>query len=199
MDEVETVSRDAGREHIVALDALRYAKNAFLWLTIVSVAFHLVLWVIVRWAETPDAAARWQDTLEWMLAVAGFVGRASAVVVAGVSVLVLLIGLNARLSGTAALAKACVWSLVALALVVPWVRITAEDMAGIPSAFFEAEELARRVGGSMNRADAVFSFVRFVICPILVAVSLGTAQYWFYAGYRRMTTLSTGKLPIREV
>jgi hypothetical protein len=199
MDEVETVGRDAGREHILALDALRHAKNAFFWLAVVAIALHLVLWVIVRWAETPDAAARWQDTLEWMLAVAGFVGRASAVVVAGISVLVLLIGLNARLSGTAALARACVWSLAALALVVPWVRITAEDMAGIPSAFFEAEELARRVGGSMSRADAFFSFVRFVVCPILVGVSLGTAQYWFHAGYRRMTTLSTGRLPIREV
>lgn len=199
MDEVETLGRDVGREHFVALEALRHAKNAFLWLAIVAVAMHLLMWFLVRRTETPDMSGRWQDGLEWMLAIAGFVGRASALVVAGISVLVLLIGLNAKLGGTAALAKACVWSLAALALLVPWVRIASEDVAGVSSALFEADELARRVGGSMSGTDAFFSFVRFVVCPILVGVLLGMAQCWFHAGYRRMTTASTAKLPIREV
>ncbi len=199
MDEVETLGRDVGREHLLALEVLRHAKNAFLWLALAAVALHVFLWFMVRRAEASDAAARWQDGLEWMLAVAGFVGRGSVIIVAGISVVVLLIGLNAKLGGTAALARACVWSLAALAMLVPWVRIASDDLVGIPSAFYEADELSRRAGGSTSLTDAFFLFVRFVICPVLVGGLLGLAQYWFRAGYRRMTATPAAKLPIREV
>jgi hypothetical protein len=200
MDETETQSREAGREHLAALDVLRHAKNAYLWLAVVAVAFHVLLWIIFRRVDSADPAnpaGRFEQSLEWMLAIAGFVGRASALVVAAVFLVILLISLNARLGGAAGLAKACVWSLVALAMLVPWVRISSEDVASIPSAVYGADELPKH--GNGDGVEAFFAFVRFFVCPILVALFLGIAQQRFRSAYRRIMMTTSARLPIREV
>ncbi|HVP11973.1 MAG TPA: hypothetical protein VMV94_12400 [Phycisphaerae bacterium] len=197
MDETEMLGREAGREHLAALDVLRHAKNAFLWLSVVAVVFHVFLWIIFRRLNSGEGASQFEQSIEWMLAIAGFVARASTLVVAGVFIVILLLSLSARLGGAAGLAKACVWSLAALAMLVPWARISSEDVASIPSAIYGADELAKRGGG--DGADAFFTFVRFFLCPILVALFLGIAQHRFRSAYRRITMASSTKLPIREL
>jgi hypothetical protein len=197
MDETDMLSREVGREHLAAFDVLRHAKNAYLWLAVVAVAFHVLLWIILRRVALAEPGGQFEQSLGWMLAIAGFVGRASALVVAAVFAMTLLISLGARLGGAASLAKACVWSLIALAMLVPWVRISPEDVAGMPSALYDVEELTRRGGG--EGLEAFFAFVRFFVCPILVAVFLGLAQHRFRSAYRRIMTATAAKLPIREL
>ena len=147
MDESESLTREVGREHLAALDVLRHAKNTFLWLAVVAVLFHVVLWIIFRRVVAADPANQFEQSTEWMLAIAGFVGRSSTLVVAGVFVVILLLSLSARLGGAAGLAKACVWSLAALAMLVPWARITIEDVVGISSALPGGEEMSAQGGG----------------------------------------------------
>lgn len=198
MDESESISRDATREHFLALDVLRHAKNVFLWLAFVAVAVHLVLYAVARRLESSDPVSRWQPRMEGLLAAAGFVGRASVFVVSGILLISLLICLIARLGGAAALARACVWSLAASALLVPWVRVGFQEMPDVSSAFYGVDELTRRpVDG--DATTSFFAFLRFALCPVLVAAALGLSQRWFAAAYRKMTALPAAKLPIREV
>jgi len=193
MDDLDSVSREISREYVATLDVLRHAKNVFFWLAIVAVGLHVVLWFTLRGGDSTHAARQWDLTVEWALAMAGFVGRVSVLIVAGVFTLALLISLTARLGGAASLAKACIWSLAALAMLVPWVRITPDDVAGVSSAFYEFEELNRGTG------DTFFAFVRFCLCPLLVAAFLVAAQYCYRSAHRKMTLHPAAKLPIHEV
>lgn len=201
MDHFEATTREIAREHQAALDVLRVAKNAFFWLALAAVALHLVTWSVVRFGTDADSyyvdsvsaeagaglAQSWANGLISSLTVAGFVGRASMLIVASVFVVSLLVSLSARLGGAADLARACVWSLAALALVVPW--------TGLPSALAGADEFDRAVGVG----SGLISFVRFGLCPALVGVCLVLGQVRFRQAHRRITRVRTSKLPIREV
>ncbi len=198
MDELDAINRESGREHLAALDVFRHAKTALFWLALVAVALHLIMWAIARNADSATAGMQWNLSMEWALAIAGFVGRASVFGVTMVFVMTLLLSLTTRLGGAAPLAKACVYSMIALALLVPWVRISPQDFGGISSAFFGVDELQAR-GEGVGGADSFFAFIRFVVCPLLVVAFLGTAQNHFRMAFRKMTDLPAAKLPIREV
>ncbi len=199
MDETDLLNREEGREHFAALEVLRHAKNVFLWLAFVAVALHVVSWLMLRQADSPQGTRDWELTAEWMLAMAGFVARCSVLVVTGVFVMALLVSLSAKLGGAAGLAKAGVWSLAALAMLVPWVRLSSEDVINISSAIYGVDELSAHGPGGGSGADAFFSVVRFGICPILVVVCLGAAQYCYRNVYRRIAKPLAARLPIREV
>ncbi len=196
MDHFEATTREIAREHQAALDVLRVAKNAFFWLAVAAVVLHLVAWSAVQFGVDSDAyytatvsseSGGWGGRLIASIAVVGFIGRASILIVASVFVVSLMVSLSAKLGGAADLAKACVWSLAALALVVPW--------TGLPSALpgVDAFDAAPGTGGG------VISFVRFGFCPLLVVGCLVLGQVRFRRAYRRITRVRTSKLPIREV
>jgi len=204
MDHFEATTREIAREHQAALDVLRVAKNAFFWLVVAAVALHLVTWSVVQFGGDRDAyydepasletgrglAQGWVEGLGSSLAVAGFIGRASALIVASIFVVSLLVSLSAKLGGAADLARACVWSLAALALVTPW--------AGLPSALSSVDEFYLSPGGE-GAAGGVISLVRFGLCPVLVVACLVLGQVRFRRAHRRITRVRTSKLPIREV
>ncbi len=199
MDHFEATTREIAREHQAALDVLRVAKNAFFWLAVAAVVLHIVAWSVVQFggdAEAGDGYARgWTDDLGASLAVAGFIGGAAALIVASVFVVSLLVSLSAKLGGAADLARACVWSLAALALVTPWslaALALVTPWSGLPSALSGLDEFYASAGGTI-------SFVRFGLCPVLVVVCLSLGQMRFRRAYRRITRVRTSKLPIREV
>lgn len=224
MDRTDADGRQPWRETLDALDVLRHAKNLFFWLALVAVALHVASWVIVRHTDTLDplrpitlhnddghaaarpvftdtqrnAAGRWKLALRSALTLGGFVGRASALVLTGVFVVSLLVSLPAGRGGTADLAKACVWSLAALAMLVPWLRAP-EDVAGVASAFYGWEDLSRTTLPEAAATGGALSVFRFLICPILVAVCLLVAQRRSRSAYARITTVPGAKLPIHEV
>ena len=222
MDHLDAHSRELTREHLAALDALRIAKNAFLWLAAVAIALHICAWWIVKgdgvraesaWqqgdaqplsvsTDRPAAdrdAHRWNARLESALIVAGFVGRSSVLVIAGLFIISLLVSLSAKLGGAAALAKACVWALAALALVTPWVRVDSERMIGLRSGLYGIDELHVMPTMSGSFMDELVSVVRFVLCPLLVALFLVLGQLQFRKAYRKIILAPKTKLPIREV
>jgi hypothetical protein len=204
MDSPGNTHRDTAREHLAAFDVLRFAKNAFLWLAVAAVLFHLGAWWSLRGqameeGDAVSSAVRHVSTgrFESSLAVAGFVARASVLIVAGVLIVSLLVSLSGRLGGAAGLARACVWFLAALALVTPWVRVQTEVAAGLGSALYGFDELDRSVAD--GSAGGILAILRFGLCPVLVVVCLVLGQIHFRRAYRSMTITPPPKLPIHEV
>ena len=220
MDHVESTTRDLYREHLGTLDVLHYAKDVFFWLALLAVALHVMCWIVVGYTDTlaplapttlsPDSggrgsampteeqlssARRWQAAVRAALALGGFVGRASTLVMAGILTIALLVSLSARLGGAADLARACVWSLVALAMLVPWLRAP-DEVAGISSALGGMDDLTR---ASTTGGGGLLSAVRFLLCPLLVGAFLVLAQINYRHAHRRITAAPGTRLPIREV
>jgi len=210
----------AGREHVASLDVLRYAKNVVLCLAWIAVALHIFSWITVAYTDTLDPlraatvlpygsensgpserdfaiARQWERVLQSSLTLGGFVGRCSALVLAGVFIVALLVGLSAALGGAADLTRACVWSLVALAMLVPWLRAP-EDMIGVATAFHGFDDLTRAAAIDRSAAGGALSFVRYVLSPLLVALCLILAQLSFRRAYRRITAVPSA-MPLDEV
>ncbi|MCG8408766.1 MAG: hypothetical protein MI923_26470 [Phycisphaerales bacterium] len=199
MNQLDATRRETTREHVAALEVFRVAKNAFFWLAFIAVVLHLASWLVVQYGDKAefssasslvsdqagmegDAAQRWVERMESSLVVAGFVAFAAVLVVLGAFVMSMLISLSARLGGAASLAKACVWSLAALALVMPWIRIDPTELDEFHST-----------------VESVLSVVRFALCPLLVIVFLLFGQIHFRRAHRRITIAPAAKLPIHEV
>ena len=202
LNPIETSPLERIREHREALDVLRTAKNAFLVLAAAAVLLHLVSWLVVQFgtesgpegeyaafeeydaydAEDWSGGSRWVERMGSALVVAGFAGFASVLVLLGIFVIALLVSLSAGLGGAASLAKSAVWSLAAMALVMPWVRILPAEIEGMRSVFAGA-----------------LSVVRFGLCPVLALACLCLAQLRFRSAYRRMTSVPAARLPITEV
>ena len=224
MDHVDAISREVGREHVGALNVLRHTKNVLIWLALVSVALHIVSWVVVchtdmldplkleilrtegnadQHASLPtqverDKARSRELMIESSLALSGFVGRAAVFVLTCVLVLALIVSLSARLGGAAWMTKSCVWSLAALAMLVPWDLITRSDAAALtmPSAFFSVAQLNEATSGSVG---FLLQSLRFFIYPMLVAAFLIASQISFRRAYRAVTAAPAARLPIREL
>jgi hypothetical protein len=233
MDQSDVISRDLSREHVAALDTLRHAKSAAFWLAVIAILVHVAAWYLVRYTDVLDSAAsattnvadasdtmngdevadRWESRLQAALGVAGFVGRAAVVVLVGLLMLSVLVSLSARLGGAAGLSKAFVWSLLALAMLVPWDRLTPDEVKSVPAAFYSMSDLtgvsddpnAVAVAGDridLKDADTmakVLDGMRYAGYPLIVLLVLIAAQSNFRAGYRRVVIAPTARLPMREV
>lgn len=196
---IEADDLDFAQEHMAAIDVLRVAKNAFVWLAIAAIGLHLFAFAAVMASSGSDDAGSgfgpWSDRFDQALAIAGFTARASVLVVNGIFLISLLVCLSAKMGGAAGLARGSVWSLVALAMVTPW--INAGDSVGFTSALYGTADLYRATG-----ADAALGFmggVRFGLCPLLVIAMLLASQWSYRAAHRRMTLAPPTRLPIHEV
>ncbi len=230
MDAPRENPRELTRDHVAALDTLRHAKNVFFWLAMISVVAHVGSWYVARHTSALDAAIRvttldlggdatagppseaefvkadrWRVATESALAIGGFAGRASIVMLVALYMLGLLVNLSARLGGAAGMAKGCVWSLFALAALVPWNRLTAPEVSGIPPAFFSYDDLIGYINGPIADDEAAAAgadwqeTVRFAIYPLLLGLVLVVAQLSYRAGYRRVESSPSARLPMREV
>ena len=239
MDSADAASREHTREHMAALDTLRHAKSAAFWLATIAILAHIAAWYLVRYttvletgqvssaattteptgvtgetaADAGDKARAWELRLDAALGVAGFLGRAAAIVVLGLFVLSLLVSLSARLGGAAGMARASVWSLLAVALLVPWDRLTPDDVNGVPAAFYNLSDLThgshdvaaistpegRITVDKSDKVAVIRDGLRYAGYPLLVLFVLIAAQTNFSAGYRRIVTAPMARLPMREV
>lgn len=226
MDETDNTLQELSREHLAALDVLRLAKNVFFWLALVSIIALMGSWYVVRHTHKLDnafqaitvepgvaipseqeriTAARWLHGTESAVALAGFVGRASIVMLMGLSVLGLLVSLSARLGGAAGMARAGVWSMAALAMIVPWEGLMPAGGSNLPSVFYDMSDL-NAIGAAVASAAEAHAaasswgeLVRFCLYPLLVAGMLIGSQLAYRRGYRKIVMSPDTRLPIREV
>ena len=181
---------------MAAIDVLRAAKNAFLWLAIAAIGLHLVAFAVVfSTSDDADGVGSWSDRFDQSLTMAGFVARAGVFVVNGIFVMSLLVCLSARMGGAAALARSAVSALAALAMVTPW--INASESASFTTALYGSTDIYRAVGG--DSALGFIGFVRFGVCPVIVILLMLFAQWNYRLAYRKMTLSPAGRLPIHEV
>jgi len=214
----EPAGQDLRREHLAALDVLRHAKNMTFWLAVLAILAHVGAWYAVRHTtllngqnaanvDTSTAgstagvgevskAYEWEVRIEGTLGVAGLVGRAAIVLLMGLYVLSLLVSLSARLGGAAGMAKACVWSLLAMALLVPWDRVTPQEYSNLPSAFFSLDDVTRAaVTTGWNAPDTI----RFAAFPLVILLLLMAGQWAYRSGYSRIVAAPAARLAMREL
>lgn len=193
---IDTDNLDLAQEHMAAIDVLRVAKNAFLWLATAAVLLHLAAFVFVfSRGEDFDTFGPWPDRIDQSLAIAGFVARAGVLVINGIFLISLLVCLSARMGGAAAMARGSVFALASLAMVTPW--INASDSPALTSALSGGSAIYRYIAG-----DATLGFigvVRFIVCPAIVVALLLGAQWSYRRAYRKMTLAPPARLPIHEV
>lgn len=230
MDSSSDSFQELGREHLAALDVLRLSKNLFFWLAMVSILAHVGSWYVVRHTHKLDDAERaitigqggaaagptqaeydrawrWSRGTESAVTLGGFVGRVSVFMVSGLMVISLLVSLSARLGGAAGIAKAVQWSLLALAMLVPWDSLTPDAVTKIPAAFCTFDELndarfreiAATAVGNSEVGVSWRERVRFAMYPLLLAVVLGAAQFSYRGGYRKIVLSPVTRLPLHEV
>lgn len=230
MDQPSDSMQELGREHLAALDVLRLAKNLFFWLAIVSILAQVGSWYIVLHTdklENADRALtigeggeatgptqadidrswRWARGTDSAVSLGEFVGRVSVFMVVGLMVLSLLVSLSARLGGAAGIAKAGVWSILALGMLVPWDSLTPEAVTKVPAAFCSFEELNdarfRDLSAAVEMVDNASAnwkdTVRFCVYPLLLAVVLGASQLSYRRGYRKIVLSPVTRLPLHEV
>lgn len=193
---IETDDLDLAQEHMAAIDVLRVAKNAFIWLAAAAVILHLVAFILVFAArDNIDTMGPWPDRLDQSLAVAGFVARASVLVINGIFLISLLVCLSARMGGAAALARGSVFALAALAMVTPW--INASDSPAFTTALSGGAAIYRVIAGDVGLG--MIGIIRFIVCPAVVVGLLLGGQWCYRRAYRRMTLSPPARLPIHEV
>ncbi len=115
-----------------AMRTVRGVKNLFFGLLVVVILFLVAAFCLVQYAGVLEGETRlaWENWLNWAFPFSAFVG----VVVGCLYVLTLLVGLKislaGRLEGAAGLTKGFFWSLLFLAILLPWQNILVHKVAG---------------------------------------------------------------------
>lgn len=139
--------------YVEAMRTVRGAKNLFFALLVLVILFLVAAFCLVRYAGVLEGQSQpfWENWLNWAFPFAAFVG----VVVGSLYVLTLLVGLKislaGRLEGAAGLTKGFFWSLLFLAIFLPWQNILVHTVAGekmpmlrsVPGVLYGLDELKR--------------------------------------------------------
>lgn len=165
---MEFKPKPSAGEFVTALRTTRFAKNIFLAIIALAIVTQLVVFSMVRWggyidglylqpdvsaaSETQpsvtgvvvsDTALGRQAMLNWILAAGKFFALVSGVLLC----MTLLFGINVvmlgRLGGTASFVSAFFWSLIALAMLIPWQQVYNGSIAS--GALFNLQELQSRI------------------------------------------------------
>lgn len=129
---------------------------------------------------------RW---IAWVLRVSNFAAVVTVTLYSLLLIFCLKISLVGRLGGINHVARAFVWSLVAIAFLLPWQKYFGGVLAG---AVFTPEELMKactRVT-AYDTLEIVFFYTRFAVLPLLVVLMMLAAQVrsvrWAKATLRRL-------------
>ncbi|MCJ7544521.1 MAG: hypothetical protein MUP47_08170 [Phycisphaerae bacterium] len=211
-------------EYSAAIRSVRWAKNLFWLLMALAIVVQLVVFGLVAWSKTVDAlygpaeavsqpatgqtaqsavdrAELWRVNFHWLLGASMFLAMLVGFLLAGsllVSVQVALVG---RLGGVASLLSAFFWSLMLLAILVPWQY--AFPQLHVPGALFDYNELYSRtldIKASWGATDVSIAQLigyhgRFLAYPILAVLIWLLVDLKFRAGCRKMVVTAAEPLP----
>ncbi len=144
----------AAGAYVEAMRTVRGVKNLFFGLLVVVILFLVAAFCLVQYAGVLKGASKpfWDNWLSWAFPFSAFVG----VVVGCLYVLTLLVGLKislaGRLEGAAGLTKGFFWSLLFLAILLPWQNILVHKVAGeqmpmlrtVPGVLYGFDELKQK-------------------------------------------------------
>lgn len=152
--------------YVEAMRTVRGVKNLFFGLLVVVILFLVAAFCLVQYAGVlkGDDALFWENWLGWAFPFSAFIG----VVVGFLYVLTLLIGLKislaGRLEGVAGLTKGFFWSLLFLAILLPWQNVLVHKIAGekipvlrtLPGVLYGFEELKQKTSVEKQEAKAEY-------------------------------------------
>ena len=197
-------------EYAEAFRSIRCAKNLFWFLLGLSILIQLISFIAIDFFGVIDGSAQiaavatttapseggigdadvWYYSLQWILPGTKFI----AVVSAGLLALTLMLGVKisllGRLGGVAGLISAMFWSLILLAIVVPWQQIVHGQIAS--GALYNLGDLvakAKTVKASWGAEDTslaelAFYYGRFMALPIIALLVWLVTQAKFARGCR---------------
>jgi hypothetical protein len=210
-------------EYSAAIRSVRCAKNVFWLLTALAILAQLVVFGLVAWGGTVDAlygtsatmsrpasapagdkaidrADAWRANFVWMLAVSQFLAMIMAFLLVGWLLVAVCVSLVGRLGGVASLLSAFFWSLVLLAILIPW-QFTFQKSPLI-GALFTYDDLYKgtmAVKTSWGAVDVsiwelVRYHVRFLAYPILAVLIWLLVNSRFRHGCREMVVTAAEPL-----
>ncbi len=152
----------AAGAYVEAMRTVRGVKNLFFGLLVVVILFLVGAFCLVHYAGVFEGESRgfWEHWLGWAFAFSAFLGM----VVGCLYVLTLLIGLKislvGRLEGVAGLTKGFFWSLLFLAILLPWQSILVHKVAAehipllqtVPGVLYGLEELKKKTAVKIEQA-----------------------------------------------
>lgn len=197
-------------EYAEAFRSIRCAKNLFWFLLGLSILIQLISFIAIDFFGVIDGSAEiaavttttapseggigdadvWYYSLQWILPGTKFI----AVVSAGLLALTLMLGVKisllGRLGGVAGLISAMFWSLILLAIVVPWQQIVHGQIAS--GALYNLGDLvakAKTVKASWGAEDTslaelILYYGRFMAFPIIALLVWLVTQAKFARGCR---------------
>jgi len=183
--------QSAAEPYVEALRTVRGVKNLFFGIVAVVLLFLAGAFCLVRYVGVLSHENRlvWDNWLSWAFPFSAFLG----VVVGCLYVLTLLIGLKislaGRLEGAADLTKGFFWSLLFLAIFLPWQHILVHKVAGdeipilrtVPGVLYGFDELKQKAVLEAEQAKLdvfkeVLLAVRFILYPLAALLLLIVAQ-----------------------
>ncbi|MFO0973530.1 MAG: hypothetical protein U1A27_08845 [Phycisphaerae bacterium] len=218
MDPQASPGAELSRDYMLGLETIRRWKTFFLVLTLLALATHVGAFVAVRHfniisappADDASAAAattqradseRAHDILAVALPSMEFVGRATALLVSLALLLACFVALAGRLPA-AGFIRGFFWSLIVLALLLPWERLTPRA-ARMPGVFTDVAALESAVPGATpgptGLTDQIPFHMRFVAYPVVAAALLVFANGGFRRSYRDAQSRPGGSIPMRVV
>jgi hypothetical protein len=210
-------------EYSAAIRSVRCAKNVFWVLMALAILVQLVVFGLVAWGGTVDAlygpsdavsrpasapandkavdrAEWWRANFVWLLAVSQFLAMVMALLLAEWLMVAVCVALVGRLGGVALLLSAFFWSLVLLAILIPWqFAFTQSPLIG---ALFTYDDLYARtleVKTSWGAANVslwvlISYHSRFLAYPILAALVWLLVNIKFRSGCREMVVTAAEPL-----
>ncbi|MCK5113911.1 MAG: hypothetical protein KAR11_04035 [Phycisphaerae bacterium] len=199
------------KEFLAGLNSLRHAKNVFCILLVLAVLLQIAAFVLVNWVGVIDAAPQaglvtqgqpqevqcsfgepdvWYDVLTWVLPFIRFVGAVCCVLTVITMMFAALLSLISGQGGIKSFFSAFFWSLLLLAVLLPWQTIMKGSL--VAGALFTLGELMRWSRECVEPWaqqgtgfwQQVPYYARFMAYPILVLFIWVVMQVKFARGFR---------------
>jgi len=211
----ETVSS----QYATALQSVRMAKNVIMALVALAIVIQLVGFILVDFVGVTDAvhaaavpqattqeaviaatdrsvaATTWDEILSWVLPAMKFLAVVSSMLLVLTLLLAVKLSLLGRLGGVAGFISGFFWSLVLLAMVVPWQQTLKGSFAcgalyNMGELVSQAKQFKSSWGGSGSWLDGTLYYARFIVYPLITLVVWMVVQTRFTRGYEQLRTTS---------
>jgi len=209
-------------EYAQAFGAIRGGKNLFWVLAGLCILIQLVCFILVQFFGVLDNATEiqatttttapaspvaalvdpdaWYYALQWILPTTKFIAVVSALLLAVTIFTGVQVSLLGRLGGVSGLMGAFFWSLVLLALVVPWQQLLGGTLAaGVLYNLGHLVEEGRQIKTSWGAEETslttvILYYARFLAYPVVGLIVWLVVQGKFVTGSRRMAAPPAGEI-----
>ena len=192
-------------EYTQAMRSIRTAKNIFWLMVLLSVVIQITVTVLVHLfrihchlpeqpASAPAAAgatwqnwASWGTLLQWLLPATKFLGAVGAMLLTLSVLFAVMIALLGRRPGLATMISCFFWSLILLAVLVPWQQVLHTAFAS--GALFNFTELKTASDAALRAKGSaeIFFLIRFLAYPALAVLLAVVVQAKFAIASRAIS------------